>query len=131
MKTKKEICVLILDEKELQQAREILERNGEKIDYKLFVLSENVFYNYLQYCHFHFEWYLGRKRDLTEIPLSELESVLRGESESKELFKKPFRRGKERKDTILDANGHYLFRLNKGQFSDELIDKIVESINND
>lgn len=47
-----------------------------------------------------------------------------------ELFKKPFRRGIIRKDVILDANGHKVFKLNKGQYSDDLIDKILNSINN-
>jgi len=134
MKNKTEICVPIRDESELQQAKDILLRNGEKIDYNLLALSKNEVYNSLRFCTFYNEWYLGRKLDLTEIPLSELESVLKGESKKQssiELFKKPFRRGTYRKDTILDANGNYLFRLNKSQFPDELIDKIINSINND
>lgn len=82
MKNKNEICVPILNEAELQQAREILERNGEVIFEKEFIIDEDKFYNYL-FCDGGNEWWLATKGNRTKIPISELESVLRGESESK------------------------------------------------
>lgn len=84
MKNKTEICVPIRDEKELQQAKEILLRNGEKIDEKIFYLSKSTNLNYLL-CD-DLDWFLTRKGDETEIPLSELESVLKGESVEKQSF---------------------------------------------
>ena len=50
----------------------------------------------------------------------------------KELFKKPFRFGKvhnTQNTVILDANGHQVFTLNRGQYSNELALKILNSIN--
>jgi flagellar motor switch protein FliM len=50
----------------------------------------------------------------------------------KELFKKPFRFGKvhdTQNTVILDANGHQVFVLNRGQYSNELALKILNSIN--
>ncbi len=86
MKTKKEICVHIRNEKELQQAREILERNGENIWNNQFnsFISINTYLKYLMFDNLQNIWWLcSNINKKTEIPLSELESVLRGESESK------------------------------------------------
>jgi hypothetical protein len=81
MKNKTEICVPIRNEEELQQAKDMLEKNGEKIDKDLFYLSESTYLNYLQ--GDDLGWFLSRmsrKDNETEIPLSELESVLKGGS---------------------------------------------------
>jgi hypothetical protein len=79
MKNKTEICVPIRNEEELQQAKEILIMNGERIDELVFDFTKYMFY--LQYSHVDNDWFIDFIESYhTEIPLSELESVLKGES---------------------------------------------------
>lgn len=84
MKTKTEICVPIRNEEELQQAKEILLRNGEKLSKKLFYLSYNCNYDNLYLSKVSLDWCLGSSNKHIEIHLSELESVLKGESVQKQ-----------------------------------------------
>ena len=84
MKTKQEIYVPIRNEAELQQAKEILLRNGEKIDENLFELDTDECLNYLSFHVFCNDWFIGVKGKNTAIPLSELESVLKGERAGKQ-----------------------------------------------
>lgn len=85
MKTKNEICVHIRNEKELQQARDILERNGEKIDERFFKLFPLIKKNYLIIDSVDKDWILtfkGSKALIkrTTIKISELESFLQSEN---------------------------------------------------
>jgi hypothetical protein len=84
MKNKTEICVPIRNEEELQQAKEILLRNGGKLDKHLFRITALID-NFLKYSISDNDWYLSNNAwylgdERTEIPLSELESVLKDES---------------------------------------------------
>lgn len=77
---KTEICVPIRNEEELQQAKDMLEKNGENVSSHIFNLSEKEGLNYLYYSPKSNSWGLSFKSSGdTEIPLSELESVLKGE----------------------------------------------------
>lgn len=81
---KTEICVPIRNEAELQKAREILERNGERIDKRFFKLLKQK-KSYLICDSLDKDWFLTFKESMflnkrTEIPLSELEAILRGEN---------------------------------------------------
>lgn len=75
--TKDQVCVLIENEDQLNEARRILEQSGEDIAIDdTFSLTAKAF-NYLQlYCDI--EWCLLRKLDfLTQITLAELEEILK------------------------------------------------------
>lgn len=135
MKTKNEICVPIRDEKELQQAKEMLERNGEKIDESECYISENKNFNFLRYSLIDNDWFLYDNSDRTEIPLSELESVLLGESESKK------QRFELNVIEVLDFNQYSIFDMenekvvchllneNGSDYCIEIGEKIVKLLN--
>lgn len=75
--TKDQVCVLIENEEQLNEARRILEQSGEEIAVDdTFSLTTKTF-NYLQlYCDI--EWCLLFKHDfLTQITLVELEEILK------------------------------------------------------
>jgi len=72
---KQDIVVHIKDEQMLDEAREILESIGEKIDVNTFFISENSELNYL-YFHTFGVVCLGRKKSFTEITLQELKQLL-------------------------------------------------------
>lgn len=83
MKLNKEnICVLIENEEQLQQAREILERCGENQGDEESMEMDSL----NKYLTFHSDvdtshWYVGQgvflHKNLTPIPLSKLESVIK------------------------------------------------------
>ena len=125
MKTKTEICVQIRNEEELQQAKDMLEKNGEKVtkDGTFCITESSEELNYLQNYIFTDEWHLGRKQNLTEIHLSELESVLKGESESENAYYSFFK---------FMSDEHNL-TLTDTEMSDIIYEakKVIQKLNND
>lgn len=80
--TKRNICVLIENEEQLQQAREILIRCGERVETEPpFEYGEDSDENkHIYYMEIRNEWcyyYGAHKPNETPIPLSELESVIK------------------------------------------------------
>lgn len=80
---KTNVCVFIENEARLQQARELLERYNQEIDYGMFYLSHN-YLNYLQIVDNDYGWWLALDKkangdELLKITLSELEEILKGE----------------------------------------------------
>jgi len=73
---KHEICVHLKDEKMLQQAKELLEKHGEKIDKSIFYLDLNIDLNYLYVSNVN-KWGLSIKfKTDTEITLEILDDIL-------------------------------------------------------
>ena len=79
MNTLSNIVVYIKDEAMLEEAREILDRNGQTIaDDNTFSISINNYVNYLRYDEFYInEWWLGSATEREEITLTELEQLLK------------------------------------------------------
>lgn len=143
MKTKNEICVPIRNEAELQQASDILERNGCEIYSESFFLSKYKGLNYLKLREQTNTWIVSVKSNLTEISLSELESVLRGESESKKQSKKQssiewmFEEIKRRqeiifsepdgitRETMIDCLSNGLIQQAKQMHREEIVDAYI------
>ena len=76
---KHEICVHIKDEEMLQQAKELLEKHGEKVtnDWYLFSVCGNEKYNYLHFNNNKNYWFMSIKLESTEITLDQLEGILK------------------------------------------------------
>ena len=123
MKTKQEICVPIRDESELQQAKDMLEKNGEKINYELCNLHSYESYNYLQFGQITKDWYMSLEYDLTEIPLSELETVLKGENDGTNAYYSFFK----------FMSDEYNLTLTDTEMSDIIYEakKVIEKLKND
>ena len=78
--TKENVCVFIENEAQLQQAREVLEKYGEKVCKTTFFLSYDKNGDNLQFSHADIDWYLSSiilNRKL--ITLTELGEILKGE----------------------------------------------------
>lgn len=74
-----EICVHIKDEQMLQQAKELLEKHGEKVctHPDLFCVYSNENLNYLYLNERFNEWMTSVKESETEITLDQLEGMLK------------------------------------------------------
>lgn len=126
MKTKQEICVPIRNEQELQQAKDMLEKNGEKIctsDFNFNFREINRNWIYLK-TDIGGYWYIGRKDGYhTEIPISELESVLKGESDGTNAYYSFFK---------FMSDEHNLM-LTDTEMSDIIYEakKVIEKLKND
>lgn len=75
---KEEVCVFIENEEQLEEAKNILIKSGEKIDVGIFFLSEedDVADNFLRYDEDEKLWGLCYVITQTPITLSELETIL-------------------------------------------------------
>ena len=136
---KENVCFPIEDEKEIKKVESLLKNYNQKIDF----LGFDFYYGENNFLYFEKEtnhWFMnGSDLNREKITFDDLKDMLKiegslctetREDTPNELFKKPFRRGHARKDIILDANGCKVFKLNQGQYSDDLINKILNSINN-
>lgn len=75
---KTNVCVLIESEAHLQQAREVLERYGEVIDFETWHYGNSKPWNYLNYADKLKNWGIGCERQY-KITLTELEEILKEE----------------------------------------------------
>lgn len=73
---KHEVCVFIENESQLQEARELLEKYGEKICENTFYLYGN---NYVQFDEWENDWFTCDEVGLAQITLSQLEEILKEE----------------------------------------------------
>ena len=74
---KHEIAVFIENEEMLKEARELLEKYGEDIDYKMISLIDDVSWNYLIYSVTCDDWFIGKLLNSdTQCTLPQLEEIL-------------------------------------------------------
>lgn len=76
---KQNVCVFIENEAQLQQAKELLEKYGEKICERVFYLSNNN-EDFLQLFLLSKEWGLSYISNEIQITLSELETILKNDT---------------------------------------------------
>tara|TARA_R110000868_G_scaffold279203_1_gene539253 strand:- start:8492 stop:8725 length:234 start_codon:yes stop_codon:yes gene_type:complete len=72
---KKDVCVYVKDEIQLQNVKELLEKYKENIDVHLFDLQ----YNFVQYSVLDNDWFTTEQYELKKVKLSKLEEILKQE----------------------------------------------------
>ena len=77
---KTNVCVKIVDEAHLQQARELLEMYGERLDKRSFDIGTSELYDRLLIIDS--KWCIGWSKGRTKITLTELEEILKGEKDA-------------------------------------------------
>lgn len=106
---KTEICVPIRNEEELRQAKDMLEKNGEDIwnnQFTRLLLNFNK-QRYLMFDNLQKIWWLcSNINQRKEIPLSELESILKGENVilTNEEIQESFERADEKYNKLVGKN---------------------------
>ena len=72
---REDVCVFIKNDKQLNEAKELLKKYNQETDKEMFSFAVNPLYWYLKYSGYDDNWYLSTNIE-TEITLSELKIIL-------------------------------------------------------
>lgn len=109
---KRQVCIPIKDEKELQMAKEILLNNGEELHENFFKLTHDR--KHLVFSDISEKWGVGFPLNSIEIKLSELENILKSESVLTD---------DEINESLKRAEEKYC-KLKKGKDKQEILEKV-------